>query len=123
MKPIISDDEIDRLRDALLYHQRQVTELRELIARREKEARRARGGPGRPEIGQYSALGNAVKTAASRAFDAQVMPVIREMQRAGVKTQVEIAARLTARGIKPPKGEVWYPMQVRRMLLRADPAA
>jgi hypothetical protein len=50
---------------------------------------------------------------------ANVLPVIREVQGAGVTTLQGIADALTARGVKTPKGATWTATAVRRVLARA----
>jgi hypothetical protein len=37
-----------------------------------------------------------------------VIPIIREVQRAGAETLREIAEALNARGVSTPKGGKWY---------------
>lgn len=99
---------------------------RRKIAERTREAiarKRANGGQvGRPRHALDAERPKAIaaRRAIQQSFDANVMPIIRELQAAGVKTQVEIAEKLTERGVRPPRGDTWYPNQVRRMLERAE---
>lgn len=100
---------------------------RRKIADRTREAiarKQANGGKaGNPKLfEQYGMAAIETRRAKSRAFDANVMPIIRRIQADGAKTNVEIAARLTERGVKPAKGDVWHPMQIARMLIRATDA-
>jgi tetrachloro-p-hydroquinone reductive dehalogenase len=56
-----------------------------------------------------SASVNAPRAIArSKRFAAKVIPIIREVQRAGAETLREIAEALNARGVSTPKGGKWY---------------
>jgi hypothetical protein len=50
---------------------------------------------------------DAVKAAANR-YAANVLPIIREAQKAGARTLQEIADALKARGIATARGDRWY---------------
>jgi DNA invertase Pin-like site-specific DNA recombinase len=50
---------------------------------------------------------------------ANVLPVIREVRRAGVISLRDIADALNARGITTPRGGQWYASSVRNVLERA----
>ena len=60
----------------------------------------------------------AIETNADR-FAANVLPIIREIQRAGARTLREIAEALNARGVGTPRGGRWHAMSVRNVLARA----
>ena len=49
---------------------------------------------------------------------ANVLPVIREIRRAGAKSLHQIADALNARGITTPRGGRWYASSVRNVLAR-----
>ncbi len=49
---------------------------------------------------------------------ANVAPIIREVQAAGITTLQGIADALNARGIKTARGRQWAPATVRNVLLR-----
>ncbi len=53
-------------------------------------------------------------------FAANVVPVIRDIERAGVTTLQGIADALSARGIRTARGRRWYATTVRNVLDRAD---
>jgi len=53
-------------------------------------------------------------------FAANVLPVIRDIERAGVTTLQGIAEALNARGIRTARGRRWYASTVRNLLVRAD---
>jgi Recombinase len=54
-----------------------------------------------------------------KAYAANVLPVIREIRRAGVTSLHQIAAALNARGINAPRGGRWYAKSVSNVLARA----
>jgi DNA invertase Pin-like site-specific DNA recombinase len=60
----------------------------------------------------------ALKLAADR-HAANVIPVIREVRRAGATTLRDIAEALNARGVSTPRGGQWYAASVRNVLARA----
>lgn len=105
---------------------------RALISRRTRDAlsaRRARGLPlGTPEnlsdeaAAEGRKIGQPIGAAANReravAFAERVADAVSEIQRAGATSLRQIAAALQQRGIRPPKGETWSAMQVKRLLAR-----
>lgn len=74
-------------------------------------------------LAEAQARGNAVQGAQANARAANVLPVIREIQAAGVRTLAGIAHALNARGIPTARGGEWHPASVRRMLVREITAA
>jgi Recombinase len=52
-------------------------------------------------------------------YSANVLPVIREIQRSGIKSLRGIARALAARGIPTARGGAWTPVQVSDILRRA----
>lgn len=97
---------------------------RRKISQRTKDAigrRKARGNPvGWAGIAQHSAAGNATQMAQRANYNARVLPIIREIQASGVKRQADIVAELTRRGVPPPRGDIWYPMTLCRILQRVE---
>ena len=61
----------------------------------------------------------AVKSQADR-YAANVLPIIREAQKAGARTLREIAEALNARGIATARGGQWYAQSVANVLARAS---
>jgi Recombinase len=61
---------------------------------------------------------DAVKTEADR-YAANVLPIIREAQKAGARTLREIAEALNARGIATARGGQWCAQTVANILERA----
>jgi DNA invertase Pin-like site-specific DNA recombinase len=64
----------------------------------------------------------AVKAEANR-HASNILPIIREAQKAGAMTLRAIAAALNARGIPTARGGNWHPMSVKNMLDRAETMA
>src|ERR1700751_3225697 len=62
--------------------------------------------------------GDAVKAEADR-YAANVLPIIREAQKAGARTLREMAETLNARGIPTARGGQWYAQTVANILERA----
>jgi hypothetical protein len=47
-----------------------------------------------------------------------VLPIVREVEAAGIRTLRGIAAALNARGIRTARGRMWYPTTVRNIIGR-----
>src|SRR6202521_2475245 len=96
---------------------------RSLISTRTRQAlaaAKARGvvlGNPKLSVARKSAL-EAVTTEADR-FAANVLPIIREAQKAGAATLREIASALNARGVATARGGQWYAKSVANILERA----
>jgi hypothetical protein len=58
-------------------------------------------------------------TAEADRFAANVLPIIREAQKAGAATLREIAAALNARGVATARGGQWHVTSVSNILSRA----
>jgi hypothetical protein len=52
---------------------------------------------------------------------ANVVPIIRDVQRAGLKSLRAIADALNARGVRTARGGAWYASSVRDALKRVEP--
>ena len=74
----------------------------------------------RGEQVQASAKGVTSNVTTADRFAANVAPVIRDIERAGVTTLQGIADALSARGIRTARGRRWYATTVRNVLDRAD---
>ena len=74
----------------------------------------------RGEQAQASAKGAASNRVTADRFAANVVPVIRDIERAGVTTLQGIANALNARGIRTARGRRWYATTVKNVLDRAD---
>src|SRR6516225_2498153 len=80
--------------------------------------RRVCVGNPRLHVARKSAL-DAVKSEAD-TYAANVLPIIREAQKAGARTLREIAEALNARGIATARGGQWYAQSVANILGRAQ---
>jgi DNA invertase Pin-like site-specific DNA recombinase len=74
---------------------------------------------GGPKLKQARKAAVAAITARADQHATNVMPIVREIQRAGAKTLRDIAAALNARGIPTARGGRWHAMTVRNLLARA----
>ena len=97
---------------------------RAMIAERTRVALAAKKAAGatlgnRTNLAEAQAKGAAARTEAADAFAANVLPIIREMQRTGIKTPRKIAEALNARGIRTARSGAWYGSTVRNVLARA----
>ena len=96
---------------------------RALISTRTRQAlsaAKARGvtlGNPKLHVARKSAM-EAVKAEADR-FATNVLPIIREVQKAGARTLRELAEALNARGITTARGGQWYAQTVANILERA----
>jgi len=96
---------------------------RALISTRTRQAlsaAKARGASlGNPRL--HEARKNAVKAVKAEAdrYAANILPIIREAQKAGARTLREIAEALNARGIATARGGQWYAQSVANILERA----
>jgi DNA invertase Pin-like site-specific DNA recombinase len=74
---------------------------------------------GSPKL--HEARKSAVATIKAEAdkHAANVLPIIREAQKAGATTLREIAEALNARGVSTARGGLWYATSVKNMLDRA----
>ncbi len=62
--------------------------------------------------------GVSVRMQQADAFAANVLPIIRDIENAGVTTLKGIAEALNARGIKTARGGSWHPTTVKNVLQR-----
>lgn len=74
---------------------------------------------GGPRLGEARALAVAAITAGAERLAANVLPIIHDMQRAGVTTLRDIAEGLNARGVTTARGGQWHASTVRNVLARA----
>jgi DNA invertase Pin-like site-specific DNA recombinase len=90
------------------------------------QAAKARGAklglanPARIDRREVSAKGVAAVTAGADQHAANVLPIVRTIQAAGVVSLHGVADALNARGIHTARGGKWYAATVRNMLLRQD---
>ena len=96
---------------------------RALISTRTRQAlsaAKARGVTlGNPKLHQARKSALKAVTAEADRFAANVLPIIREAQKAGATSLREIAAALNARGIPTARGGQWHAKSVSNILERA----
>jgi DNA invertase Pin-like site-specific DNA recombinase len=73
---------------------------------------------GSPKLSQARQRAAATNKALAGAYAANVLPVIREIRRAGATSLHQIADALNARGITTPRGGRWYAKSVSNILAR-----
>jgi DNA invertase Pin-like site-specific DNA recombinase len=83
-----------------------------------KKAQGARLG-NRTNLSEAQALGREVGREAADQFAANVLPIVRQMQAAGLTTLQQIADALNARVIHTARGGAWHTSTVRNLVLRA----
>jgi DNA invertase Pin-like site-specific DNA recombinase len=102
---------------AVAQHEREIISARTSAALKAAKARGKRlGNPRLPEARRLAAV--AKKERADR-YSANVLPVIRDIQRSGIKSLRGVARALAARGIPTARGGAWTPVQVSAILQRA----
>ena len=95
---------------------------REALARKRIELAavgRRLGNPNPVNLADAQRLGQAANRAAADAFTGNVLPVVRQLQAAGVTSLRGIATGLDARGIRTARGGAWHNSTVRNLLARA----
>ena len=93
-----------------------------LAAAKARGAKLGLANPARIDRHEVSAKGVAAVTASADQHAANVLPVVRSIQAAGVVSLHRVADALNARGIHTARGGKWYAATVRNMLLRQEPA-
>jgi DNA invertase Pin-like site-specific DNA recombinase len=100
---------------------------RAMISARTREAlarAKARGVKlGGPKLAQARKVALASVKAVADQNAANVIPVIREIRKAGAKSLHQIADALNARGISTPRGGKWYAKSVANLLARTSRGA
>lgn len=105
---------------------------RGLISERTKAAlaaSKARGkalgwaNPARSDQARASAASKAALKSGADRHAANVLPVIRDIERAGISTLRGIADALNARGVQTARGGRWYAATVQRIMQREGAAA
>jgi DNA invertase Pin-like site-specific DNA recombinase len=93
---------------------------REMISERTKaalQAARARGTRlGNPDLAKAAKRGTAAVKANARRFAANVLPIIKDIERGGATSANAIAAKLNERNVKTARGGKWTHVQVGAVL-------
>ena len=107
---------------ALAEKERRMIAERTRSALAQRKAQGARlGNPRNAE--EAAALGRTVQTEEALRFAANVLPVVRSIQAAGITGMAAIAVALNDRGIRTARGGRWHVSTVRNLLIRATQAA
>jgi DNA invertase Pin-like site-specific DNA recombinase len=93
-----------------------------LAAAKARGAKLGLANPARIDRHEVSAKGVAAVTASADQHAANVLPIVRTIQAAGVSSLHSVAEALNARGIHTARGGKWYAATVRNMLMRQEPA-
>ena len=81
------------------------------------QAAKARGTRlGNPNLAKAAKLGTAAVKANARRFAANVLPIIKDIERGGVTSANAIAAKLNERNVKTARGGKWTHVQVGAVL-------
>lgn len=99
---------------------------RALIAERTKHALAAKKAAGtvlgnRTNLAEAAAKGAEANRSGAQAFAANVLPVVKQLQAAGVTSHRGLAEGLNARGVRTARGGEWHPTTVRNLLARDKP--
>lgn len=96
-----------------------------LAAAKKRGKRLGWSNPARSREAHAAAVqaGNEANAAAADAFASNVLPIVRELRKAGCDSLGKIAAALNARGIKTARGGAWYSKTVANLLAREHAAA
>jgi DNA invertase Pin-like site-specific DNA recombinase len=97
---------------------------RALIAERTRLAlaqRKAQGAllGNRTNLAEAQAKAHEANRATAEAFAANVLPIVRQIQAAGVRGLKSIADALNDRGVRTARGGAWHNSTVRNLLARA----
>ena len=72
----------------------------------------------RTNLAEAQAKAHEVNRAAAEAFAANVLPIVRQIQAAGVRGLKSIADALNDRGVRTARGGAWHNSSVRNLLAR-----
>jgi DNA invertase Pin-like site-specific DNA recombinase len=101
---------------AVAQHEREIISARTSAALKAAKARDKRLG--NPKLADARLRSSAARKENSERYSANLLPVIREIQRSGVKSLRGVARALTVRGIPTARGGTWTPVQVSDILRR-----
>ncbi len=103
---------------ALAQKERAMISERTRVALAQKKAQGAMLG-NRTNLPIAQAMGAAATQAVANTFAANVVPLVRDLQAAGLTTTRAIAEALNVRGIRTARGGEWHHSTVRNLLARA----
>jgi DNA invertase Pin-like site-specific DNA recombinase len=103
---------------ALAEKERSLIAERTRLALARKKAQGALLG-NRTNLADAQAMGRAANRAGADAFARNVLPIVRQIQAAGVTGLANIAKALNDRGVRTSRGGAWHNSTVRNLLARA----
>jgi DNA invertase Pin-like site-specific DNA recombinase len=103
---------------ALAEKERALISDRTRVALAQAKVRGVRLGNPR-NLAEASRKGAAAGAASAEVFAANVLPIVRQLQAAGLTTLRQLAEALNARGIHTARGGAWHTSTVRNLLQRA----
>ena len=104
---------------ALAQKERALISERTKVALAAKKAQGVRlGNP--TNLAEAAAKGAVANREAADRFAANVLPIVRQLQGAGVTGLQSLAAALNERGVRTARGGAWYASSVRNLLVRAQ---
>jgi DNA invertase Pin-like site-specific DNA recombinase len=102
---------------AVAQHEREIISARTSAA---LQAARARGKRlGNPRLSEARRLAVVARKERADRYSANLLPVIRDIQRSGIKSLRGVARALATRGVPTARGGTWTPVQVSAILERA----
>jgi DNA invertase Pin-like site-specific DNA recombinase len=101
---------------AVAQHEREIISARTSAALKAAKARGKRLG--NPRLSEARRLAVLAKKERADRYSANLLPVIRDIQRSGIKSLRGVARALAARGIPTARGGAWTPVQVSAILQR-----
>lgn len=107
---------------AFAEHEREQISIRTKAALAAKKAQGVKLG-NRTNLAEAQAKGGAAVRREADRFAANIMPIIQQIQRAGLTSYNAIAKALNDRGVKTAKGGTWAAATVRNIVLRAPAPA
>lgn len=102
---------------AFAEHEREQISIRTKAALAAKKAQGVKLG-NRTNLAEAQAKGGAAARREADRFAANIMPIIEQIQRAGLTSYNGIAKALNDRGVKTAKGGTWAASTVRNIMLR-----
>src|SRR3984893_16437416 len=102
---------------AVAEHEREIISARTSAALQAAKARGKRLG--NPKLSEARRHATAARKDKADRYSANVLPLIREIQRSGIQSLRGIARALAARGVPTARGGAWTPVQVSDILRRA----
>jgi DNA invertase Pin-like site-specific DNA recombinase len=102
---------------AVAQHEREIISARTSAALKAAKARGKRLG--NPKLSDARRHAAAARKESADRYSANLLPVIRDIQRSGIQSLRGIARALAARGVPTARGGEWTPVQVSDILRRA----